>query len=249
MGEWSRFTLPDAASPTLPVVDWDTFVSQHFDWRQGEHVTMIGPTGSGKTSLALEILPMREYVIAYGTKPKDETLDKLVKGGPRSERWKLVRTFDKMPRVPELAKRIVFWPKYADLYAGPRQTWEISQSLNAAFVQGGWCLFIDETYWFSDEMKLDRWLKALWTQGRSIGLTLVAGTQRPVDIPLLAYSQATHLFFWRDNDENNLKRIRGLNGLNARVVHATVSTLAPHTVLYVNTRTGAMVVTKAPHRK
>jgi hypothetical protein len=231
-----------AAPPQL--VSWDEFL-ESFDWRQGEHITMIGPTGSGKTTLALAILPRRDYVIAYGTKPKDDTLEKLVK----REKWKLVRTFDKMPRVPALARRIVFWPKYNDLYSGPRQTWEISQSLNAAFVQGGWCLFIDETYWFSDEMKLDRWLKALWTQGRSIGLSLVAGTQRPVDIPLLAYSQATHLFFWRDNDEANLKRIGGLNGLNAGLVRATVSTLEPHQVLYVNTRTGAMVVTKAPHRK
>lgn len=227
-------------------VDWDTFLSSRFIWHQGEHITLIGPTGSGKTTLALELLHLRKYVIAYGTKPKDATLDRLVK----RDGWRKVSNVEKMPNtLTERNRRIVFWPQYRTPEDEPAQAWHIAQSLRRAFTDGGWCLFIDETWWFTHKLGLKNWLEALWTQGRSIGLSIVAGTQRPAHIPLLAYDQATHVFFWRDNDERNLTRISGMNGLNAAAIKATVSTLGPHEVLYVNTRTSAMSVTKAPNNR
>lgn len=228
-------------------VEWDAFLSTRFRWEQGEHVTLIGPTGSGKTTLALALLPLRQYVIAYGTKPKDRTLDQLVK----KDRWRLVRKHERFPKVIPKGRplRVVFWPQYRTPADEPMQAYEIGSNLHEAFTRGGFCLFIDETWWFTHKLGMKTWLEALWTQGRSIGLSIVAGTQRPTHIPLLAYDQATHVFFWRDNDERNLKRISGMNGLNARLIRDTVATLPHHQVLYVNTRTGAMTVTKAPNRK
>jgi len=227
-------------------VPWETFLAERFVWQQGEHVTMVGPTGSGKTTLALAILELRQYVLAFGTKPKDRTMDSLV----RSSGWRLIRTWDKMPK-PWLysALRVVFWPKFTTPDDQPQQAYEIGQAMRGAFVQGGWCLFVDELWYMDHVLGLKRMIEALWTQGRSIDLSIVAGTQRPAHVSLLAYDQATHVFFWRDNDERNLTRISGMNGLNARLIRSTVSTLAAHEVLYVNTRTGAMVVTKAPPRR
>lgn len=229
----------------LERVPWDEFLSRHFAWLQGEHITLIGPTGSGKTTLALALLPMRSYVLAFATKPKDRTMDTLVK----ESGWKLVRTWDRMPNLIRRTCRVVFWPKYVTPDDEPRQAWEISTAMRNAFVDGGWCLFVDELWYMDHVLGLKKMIEALWTQGRSIDISVVAGTQRPAHVSLLAYDQATHVFFWRDNDERNLTRISGMNGLNARLIRSTVSTLAAHEVLYVNTRTGAMVVTKAPARK
>jgi energy-coupling factor transporter ATP-binding protein EcfA2 len=226
-------------------VSWETFLAEHFTWQQGEHVTMVGPTGSGKTTLALAILEHRSYVIAFATKPKDRTMDSLV----RSQGWRKVKTWERMPKPFRRSLRIVFWPKFTTPDDQPAQAWEIGQAMRGAFVQGGWCLFVDELWYMDHVLGLKRMIEALWTQGRSIDLSIVAGTQRPAHVSLLAYDQATHVFFWRDNDERNLTRISGMNGLNARLIRSTVATLARHDVLYVNTRTGAMVVTKAPARK
>lgn len=226
-------------------VEWDAFLSSRFTWRQGEHITLVGPTGSGKTTLALALLPLRQYVLAFATKPKDATMDSLV----RSQGWKRVETWERMPRVIRGACRVVFWPKFRTPDDQPAQAYEIGRAMREAFVMGGWCLFVDELWYMDHVLGLKRMIEALWTQGRSIDLSIVAGTQRPAHVSLLAYDQATHVFFWRDNDERNLTRISGMNGLNARLIRSTVSTLARHEVLYVNTRTGAMVVTKAPARK
>ena len=229
------------APATIPRLPWDEFL-HGFAWRQGEHVTLIGPTGAGKTTLALALLPLRRYVLALATKPKDRTMDKLV----RSRSWRLVRTWDNMPNVLGSACRVVFWPRYRTPDDEPAQAVEIARAMNGAFAQGGWCLFVDELWWVERKLGLSRMVESWFTQGRSVGLSMIVGSQRPAHISLLAYDQATHVFFWRENDEANLKRIAGLNGLKSRIVRETVATLPKHAVLYVNTNTGAMIVTQAP---
>lgn len=239
---------PVAEARTVQRVGWDDFLARWFVWEQGQHVSLIGPTGAGKTTLALALLPMREYVLAFGTKPtgKDDTLMSLV----RKDRWKLVQRWADMPKVIQPGRgKFVFWPKFKHPRDVPEQAAEIHEAVGHAFTQGGWCLMVDETWYWTNVLGLKRMLEQLWTQGRSIGVSVLAGTQRPAYVPLNMYDQATHVFFWRDNDERNLKRISGMNGLNAQLIRSTVATLAPHEVLYVNTRTGLMLVTKAPRRK
>ena len=230
---------------TVETVTWDTFLSDHFVWRQGEHVSMIGPTGSGKTTLALNLLPMRQFVIVLATKPRDETMDKLVKedGYLKVKRWKDI------PRIGVRQHlRVIVQPPYKS----SRDIWQQAQAfddvLNAAFIQGGWTIFADELFWMQ-KLGLNNELETYWTQGRSMNLSLIAGTQRPANVSLFAYDQATHVFFWRDNDERNLKRISGMNGQNAKLIRETVASMPKHASLYVNTRTGAMVMTTAPRRK
>lgn len=225
----------------MPRLTWEAFEEQ-FQWAQGEHITLIGPTGSGKTTLALALLERREYVLAFGTKPKDKTLDALVK----RKGWKKIQKWDQMPNVIRGITRIVFWPKFVTPSDIPKQAVEISTAFNEAFVTGGWCLFVDELHYMDHTLGLKKTIEMVWTQGRSIGLSLVAGSQRPAHISLMAYDQASHVFFWRDNDERNLKRISGMNGLNSHLIRSTVAALPRHHVLYVNTRTGEMAVTKAP---
>jgi hypothetical protein len=83
-------------------------------------------------------------------------------------------------------------------------------------------------------------------QARSNDISFVMGAQRPSRIPLELFDQASHLFFWRDNDEVNLKRIGGIGWLASGPIRAFVANLEPYQVLYIHTRKGWMFRTTAP---
>ena len=47
---------PDELAPVVP---WDDFLTYVLDWKQSQHVGLIGPTDSGKSTLSFAILPQR----------------------------------------------------------------------------------------------------------------------------------------------------------------------------------------------
>lgn len=91
-------------------------------------------------------------------------------------------------------------------------------------------------------MKLGAYLKLYWGQGRSLGLTLVTGTQRPAYMPLEFYDQATHLFIFKDNDRINVSRLAGLAGSEKiDAIKREIPKLGKHEFIYVNTRTDTVL--------
>lgn len=222
-----------------PIVNWDNFLDV-FNWEQHEHMAMIGPTGGGKTTLALLLLEQRDFVCALGTKPKDPVLDLLHKnkGYRKMKTWK---DYD-----PELVPKRLLWPDATDLYSMFRQQKEFRKAMYSIYHQGGWCIYIDELWYIIHHLKLELEVRTFLQQARALHIPLVALTQRPAYIPLEVYDQSTHLFFWLDNDEHNLKRISGISYRSAKLVREIVSTLDQHQVLYVNTRSGKMFRTTPP---
>ncbi|MGY5106759.1 hypothetical protein, partial [Streptomyces sp. 900105245] len=93
---------------------------------------------------------------------------------------------------------------------------------------------------------LTRAVKVYLQQARSIGISLVVASQRPAWIPVEVFDQSTHLFFWRDNDERNLNRMAGIGWLSANTIREAIANLPQYHVLYVNTRTGEMMITRMP---
>lgn len=234
----------------VPHVPWQRFQSG-LRWSQGEHVTLVGPTGTGKTTLALSLLPRRKYVGVFGTKPADKTLDRLI----REQGYRKVGRWDPRPvdkRNPG-EQRLLLWPKCGDLDDDDRNAVIFDEALHRIFRQKRWCIFADELSFMCETFSGDRTsrrkpiayhFKKVLQQGRSIGVSLVSSVQRPFYVPLACYDQATHLFFWSDNDEANLKRIGGIGWLNSKLIRETVASLPKHHVLYANTRHGILVTTK-----
>lgn len=219
-----------------------------FQWRQGEHLSAIGPTGTGKTTAVLELLALRAsssarwHTCVLGTKPQDRTLQAILR---QSEWHKLTRW---PPAVNQ--RQVVLWPPWRDLRDHDRQREAFQEAFTKMFATGSWCVFADELSFLSRELKMDDWLRSFWQQGRSLNLTLAGATQRPAWVPLDAYTQATHLLFWRTNDDNDRKRIAGIGGLSSTTIRNAVATLDARSneLLYVNSRTGAMVRTHADRR-
>jgi hypothetical protein len=222
----------------IPTVEWGAFLAD-WDWRQGEHVTIAAPTGWGKTHLGLALLPYRKYVVVFANKPKDDTMQALTKQG-----FKVVTEWKP---VPEVHPRVILWPPVKRLngYLGQKVTFQ--EALTRIYEQGSWCVYFDELDYICNVLKLSPLVELLWRQGRSLGVSVVGGTQRPAFIPLLAYDQASHLFIGRDNDEVNARRYASIAGggkARVRQVMAVIQSLPKHHFLYISSRTENMVITK-----
>lgn len=226
----------------IPVLPW-AVLSRRINWKQGEHVSIIGRTGGGKSTLALELIKRRTYVIVLATKPsgRDSTLMKLRRA---PHRFKLVETWP--PQLPaKFMPRVLFWPKYTKPVDTATQAVEVRQAIEGAFTEGSWAILADETPWLCRRLHLENVLRDVWQQGRALDVSLVAITQRPSHVPLEMYSQATHVFIFRLNGAEDLRRLGDLpTGVDAGVVRSVVRRLARNQFLYLNTATDEMAISR-----
>lgn len=152
-----------------------------FAWVPGEHVSAIGDTGTGKTYLLSRLLRMRRYVVVFKTKADKDDDDK----------W---RGFHRIREAKALGDerydRFLLDPKYE------RQAIEGYRMLDRVWRQGGWTVCVDEL-WYAEKLGLTLDIERLLTQGRSQGISVVIGQQRPVGTSRFAISQTTHLFTFR----------------------------------------------------
>jgi DNA helicase HerA-like ATPase len=226
----------------VPLVPWRSFLADFMtSWPanakgQAEHVTFVGPTKQGKTTLALEILKERArirdaHIVVLATKPRDLTLSRL--GWPVIRQWP--------PGYGQ--KQVIFWPRFAKdvRRAAYAQRLAFDPVLADIFADGNRVVYIDEAFYFTDTLGLGSTLKQYWTQGRSVNLIVVAGTQRPRGVPREMFSEASWFFAFRTADEDELRRVSEIGGVDTRWLREVMRTLKPHEFVAVQTRTGVMV--------
>lgn len=236
---------------------WETLKRRlHSDWRQGEHVTLVGPTGSGKTHLALELLDLRRFVLVLATKRRDPLVSGLrergflVVGDTREIQWTT-----REGRPEPTRGRVVYWPKFPEKLSQEQRQAAQAQAMRRAIdwadKTGRWTVLVDETMWLVRNLGLEKALEGLWFQGRTQQLSVVACAQRPSRVPLLAFSSADYLFLWRTGDKRDLERLRDINGTVPReIIEGEVRQLDfdRHEALFVDTHRNELARVIAPPR-
>jgi energy-coupling factor transporter ATP-binding protein EcfA2 len=203
--------------------------------KQGEHVAVVGQTGSGKSVVLLELAkiigrrpgkdrrPAR--VVVLGTKPRDDTLSAL--GWPVIKKWP--------PAYGQ--EHCVVWPRGGGASSmAPRQRRVFDPLLDVIYQEGGQTVVIDEAAYFERPLPkglgMESTMEQYWSAGRSNKLTLLAATQRPRNVTRLMWSEPSWILIFPPDDVDDLKRVAELSGAKESVME-TVDLLGGYEFLCV----------------
>ncbi len=240
--------------PRIAVERWpwadvlDFFAAEH---KQGEHVSFEGPTGSGKTTLAVELLLARgsrrasdgrpARVTILETKRRDTTMQQLLALG-----WNRVTKPDQWPPSYGEEHTIVWPPKGRASSGWTAQRPLFVQVLDEIDASGSQILYIDEIADFTDYekdggMALGGMLSQYWRAQRSNKVSLLAGTQRPANVPRIMWDSSSWLFLWRPEDDEDVKRIAEISGDKGLTLQV-LPTLGNHEFLMIRRRPSRLAV-------
>ena len=213
----------------LTPTPWEQ-LKQNLHWKQGEHLAAIAPTGAGKTTLFSELMPMRKYNVMFGTKPADDTYDRILKNG--------FERIESMDEVKPYHKNYLLWPSQRKTI---QQTLVAQRSafldaMDIIVSQRAWTVWVDESKYIAEMLKLRTELTYCLEQLRSINATIICGAQRPAFLPLSVLSNSSHIFMWRTTLDTDAKRLSDIGGINAKEVMREAQTLGKHEFLYIYTR-------------
>lgn len=215
-----------------------------FNPQQGEHVTAVGYTQSGKSTLMTNwVLPQREHCVVLATKKRDPVLYPTLKG--------LGYVMQDKPNLDVKERPLVIY-RPDKTRKGSETAREVKARLRGGFAEvlgeveddGGWGVYGDEIRFLSKDLKLEEELEVLWLQGSSELITMMVSTQRPVSIPTVAFESASHLFLFKTTDNRNIERIAEFEGAQEQLLRWLLPRLEEHEVLYIEPRTGRMMRTR-----
>lgn len=253
----SRFD-PQAGAP---LVSWQHLFSYlKTNFQQGDHVAILGSTGSGKTHIAFAIAELRSYVILIACKPKDPLVDDALSRG-----YWLVPT-DRL-EIPysdgiPLHKKVVYWPRLSEStrrkipdsqilrYERAHQKPRVEASLGYVRNNGHWAVIVDEGTWVCRDLGLQRDIDSALFQFRTLNSSVIILGQRPSWMGRYVLSQPTHLFLFNTNDKEDRKALGEISGMDTNLVRDIVGDLnyEKHEFLYLDTRKRAMFRSVAPAR-
>lgn len=221
----------------VATISREEFLAKRFRYRAGEHLTVVGPTGCGKSHLVFELLAKSATpslpAIYLVKKPRDRLIEKAGKalGFRRISRWPAPPSLWK-PRKPPgylLWPRTTFVPEKDRTHKGM----VFEKALLDSYEKGDRIAVADDAYGISEILGLRQTLIEMWTEARSMDTALWAMFQKPSHVPLWAYSQAEHLFLFNDPDKRARERFAEIGGLDPDLIKDTVLSLKKHQCVYI----------------
>lgn len=225
------------------------FLDEVWDYRGGEHVTVLAPSGGGKTHLSYELLEVTArpelQALVFVMKPRDETVEKFTKRA----KFRLVRQWPPPVRARLQSKPAgwVLWPRhtYDPDVDESRQYAIFRTAILDSYKRGDRILFADETYSLENELPnggLTKELRTVHTKGRSMACGIWSASQRAAYINRWAY-QAHHLFLGHDPDDDAQRRLSEIGAaVDKQLVREIVGGLRQYEWLYIHRDSRTMCI-------
>lgn len=230
------------------------FASEHFDYKDGQHVAFLGPTQKGKTSLAFCLLeyvatPQRPAYVAV-CKPQDPVTAREGKrlGFRRTPVW---------PPAPKIQDSwngkppgYLIWPPLGNMTTDVVEASDTTRTLiDSAYSDGRRnkksILVLDDTPIKSKVLGLDREMVTVLTMSGAMGVGGWFFVQKPTDAgkaALWCYSQSEHIFITKDPDKRNRIRYSEIGGFDTAQVNQVSQSLKPYQFLYLERTHGYMCI-------
>lgn len=232
--------FPTPTSSGVEYRPWSVLAPRFMNvWEQGQHVGVFGRTGTGKTTVAVQVLQDRYrrrdgHILALGTKLRDPVLTGLG--------WPIVREWP--PDYEHIqGRRIIFWPPYGSAYGDKKKNAAaFARALDWALQRGGWTVYLDEAIYFTETLRLRSILDEYWNTARSANVTLVATSQGVTWIPRAMRTQLSWIIVFQVRDEETRMDVARVAG--DRELYGPLSALRGHQFLLVSAESGEAYVSE-----
>lgn len=237
------------------------FLDEVWDYKPGDRVSIIGPSEAGKTTLGYQLLDRstspRMPGVVLVMKPEDDTVAEWTKsmGYVRTGRWPPpLNIFRSKP-----PRGYTLWPPH-NLEDFGATNLNMYRQFRRAFLDvyghrkkrggkkkfDGKILFADELAGLDEELGMELEIKMMYSRGRSMHGGIWGATQRPVDVPKLAYSSANHLFLSYMPDESDRRRFGEIGGgVDSKLVEAITLRLPQYWWLYIRRADRTLCIVRA----
>jgi len=235
------------------------FAEDYFDYEDGEHVVLGGPTRRGKTKLAFVLLEYNatpECPAYIAVSKPDDTIS--IQEGQRLG-YRRISEFPPSKKINELKmfdgppSGYLVWPHFGDINEDIKNAERVhGKMIDSVYADGAKgkhaILVMDDTMVKAKVMGLDGRMVTVLTMAGAMGIGMWIFIQKPTDsgrTTVWGFEQATHLFFTKGGDDRVLSRYAEIAGDNGSIVKAVVPKLEPYQFLYIHKYNGTICIVDA----